>query len=348
MPGTPNQARAFLQSQGVKPEYFNGSAFSVEKVIDVVEDLLARLAAPAPLLGVVPATSAGIASSTEPPTDGYVAAVKWLDFASIADMQALNERLVKKMQAHGWSFKLPIPSAKRFGQIVDLLSKSIADVALASLNSKTNDYPEWYSTVIELMQMVQGALAAPAPQLLEGVPAQKDGPLDLVGIARRMGNEHFDLSDHDGSTEFAGYVKGFVDGWRGSADYYREYEDPGFQMSDHAIAHWFGKDAASAAPTTIGEGGGAEDEAEKTFIPGASYCMGVDIAGLLINGKKAYKGLVSDDNDNELSPRDTRAWLVDQLQKGRKVLPMGECENWDYQTGCQGHVPTPSEKESHV
>lgn len=43
MPGTPNQARAFLQSQGVKPEYFNGAAFAIEPVVKVVEDLLSRI-----------------------------------------------------------------------------------------------------------------------------------------------------------------------------------------------------------------------------------------------------------------------------------------------------------------
>lgn len=43
MSGTPNGARAFLQSQGVKPEYFNGRAYSVEQVVTVVDDLLARI-----------------------------------------------------------------------------------------------------------------------------------------------------------------------------------------------------------------------------------------------------------------------------------------------------------------
>lgn len=32
-----------------------------------------------------------------------------------------------------------------------------------------------------------------------------------------------------------------------------------------------------------------------------------------------------------------RAFLQSQLDMGRKVLPIGDCDNFDYQTGCKGH-----------
>lgn len=30
-------------------------------------------------------------------------------------------------------------------------------------------------------------------------------------------------------------------------------------------------------------------------------------------------------------------WLMDRLGEGKRVLPLGPCEGFDYQTGCPGH-----------
>lgn len=38
--------------------------------------------------------------------------------------------------------------------------------------------------------------------------------------------------------------------------------------------------------------------------------------------------------------------LCDELAKGRRVLPLGECDNFDYQTGCQGHPDSAPGDES--
>lgn len=38
-------------------------------------------------------------------------------------------------------------------------------------------------------------------------------------------------------------------------------------------------------------------------------------------------------------------YLREQLALGRKVLPMGNCDNFDYQKGCRGHYYPDTEKE---
>lgn len=36
--------------------------------------------------------------------------------------------------------------------------------------------------------------------------------------------------------------------------------------------------------------------------------------------------------------QEVRAFLVEQKAMGRRVLPMGDCDDFDYQTGCRGHI----------
>lgn len=35
---------------------------------------------------------------------------------------------------------------------------------------------------------------------------------------------------------------------------------------------------------------------------------------------------------------EVKNFLQEQLDLGYKVLPMAECDNFDYQTGCRGHI----------
>lgn len=34
---------------------------------------------------------------------------------------------------------------------------------------------------------------------------------------------------------------------------------------------------------------------------------------------------------------EVRNFLLDELSKGHEVLPLGECDNFDWKTGCRGH-----------
>lgn len=43
-------------------------------------------------------------------------------------------------------------------------------------------------------------------------------------------------------------------------------------------------------------------------------------------------------NDNKLQTfDDCKKFLQGQLELGRRVLPYGACDNFDYQRGCMGH-----------
>jgi hypothetical protein len=64
-------------------------------------------------------------------------------------------------------------------------------------------------------------------------------------------------------------------------------------------------------------------------------CM--DIRGALMHPNDLL-GSVTDNKGRKLNKREIQNWLMDELAKGRKVLPLGKaCEGFDYQTGCPGH-----------
>ena len=55
------------------------------------------------------------------------------------------------------------------------------------------------------------------------------------------------------------------------------------------------------------------------------------------------KGMVKPDG-TRMTPTEARQALIDQLDLGREVLPVGDpCQGFDYVNGCPGH----EEKESH-
>jgi hypothetical protein len=39
-----------------------------------------------------------------------------------------------------------------------------------------------------------------------------------------------------------------------------------------------------------------------------------------------------------MTPAQVRNAMYDELAKGHEVLPLGECDNFDFIKGCQGHV----------
>ena len=56
-----------------------------------------------------------------------------------------------------------------------------------------------------------------------------------------------------------------------------------------------------------------------------------------INNAKMLKGCITVDGRALETVKEIRDFLKSELAKGRKVLPMCKCSNFDYQTGCQGH-----------
>ena len=67
--------------------------------------------------------------------------------------------------------------------------------------------------------------------------------------------------------------------------------------------------------------------------------MSMNIEGALRNYKgKKMTGLLSDDNDRDLSDKEVRAYLKECLSKGWKKIPCGDCEGFDhFDKGCPGH-----------
>jgi len=69
-----------------------------------------------------------------------------------------------------------------------------------------------------------------------------------------------------------------------------------------------------------------------------SYHMCLDIRGALLNWKnRDFRTLFKHDDGRRMTAAEARLALMEELAKGRKVIPCGECSNFDYQTGCQGH-----------
>ncbi len=67
--------------------------------------------------------------------------------------------------------------------------------------------------------------------------------------------------------------------------------------------------------------------------------MALDIEGFMSNAAfpKDYRGMFKHDDGRPMAPDEARAELFNQLRRGRKMLPMGACDNFCFQTGCKGH-----------
>lgn len=63
----------------------------------------------------------------------------------------------------------------------------------------------------------------------------------------------------------------------------------------------------------------------------------LDIEGGIRNAR-LLKGVISVDGRTLDNVKDIKTFLRGQLAMGRRVLPMGDCDNFDYQTGCKGHA----------
>lgn len=63
----------------------------------------------------------------------------------------------------------------------------------------------------------------------------------------------------------------------------------------------------------------------------------LDIEGGIRNAKD-LKGCIIVDGKKLMTVDEVKHFLREQLTMGRRVLPMGDCDNFDYQTGCKGHV----------
>ena len=75
--------------------------------------------------------------------------------------------------------------------------------------------------------------------------------------------------------------------------------------------------------------------------------MCMDVEGFLSNSKfpSDFQRMFKHDDGRSMSPEEARAELFNQIRMGRRVIPMGPCDNFDYQKGCMGHGTTRDEKD---
>jgi len=64
--------------------------------------------------------------------------------------------------------------------------------------------------------------------------------------------------------------------------------------------------------------------------------MCMDVRGALRNGMWKLGGMQHDDG-RPMTADEAFDALCDEIAKGRRVIPLGDCDNFDYQEGCNGH-----------
>lgn len=70
--------------------------------------------------------------------------------------------------------------------------------------------------------------------------------------------------------------------------------------------------------------------------------ISLDVKGALMNwDRKMLKNMASSitvDGTPLKTADDVKFFLLDQLAQGHELLPMADCEGFDWKTGCPGHV----------
>lgn len=81
------------------------------------------------------------------------------------------------------------------------------------------------------------------------------------------------------------------------------------------------------------------------------YHCSMDIEGGIQNAKYLVGAITLDNGKTLNTVKEVKDFLKECLKKGWKMLPCGDCDNFDYQTGCKGHQipddPTKVETKHH-
>ena len=62
--------------------------------------------------------------------------------------------------------------------------------------------------------------------------------------------------------------------------------------------------------------------------------MGLSVRGALKN--RLFSGFRRDDG-TDATAGEVEDWLLDELAKGHEKIPLGNCDKWNWTTGCPGH-----------
>ena len=70
--------------------------------------------------------------------------------------------------------------------------------------------------------------------------------------------------------------------------------------------------------------------------------MCLDVRGALMNYEpRDYQGMFKHDDGRPMTWLEAKSALMDELVKGHHVIPFGECDGFNFETGCPGH-PMPA------
>jgi hypothetical protein len=65
--------------------------------------------------------------------------------------------------------------------------------------------------------------------------------------------------------------------------------------------------------------------------------MSVNIEGLLRNCKRRKITFMMHDDGSKMTDTEARLYLAEAQAMGWRLLPMQDCDGFDYQNGCPGH-----------
>ena len=69
-----------------------------------------------------------------------------------------------------------------------------------------------------------------------------------------------------------------------------------------------------------------------------NFHMCMSVRGALLRSDKELIGVFRHDDGRNMTPREARLSLMDELAKGNEVIPLSKnCDNFDNKTGCRGH-----------
>jgi len=69
------------------------------------------------------------------------------------------------------------------------------------------------------------------------------------------------------------------------------------------------------------------------------YHVSLSVRGAIGWPDRLLKTLFRKDDGTKVTPREAKAFLMDELAQGREKIPLSSmpCEGFDYKTGCPGH-----------
>lgn len=92
-----------------------------------------------------------------------------------------------------------------------------------------------------------------------------------------------------------------------------------------------------APPESAGPRGALALATGSTAVVRTRVHMCLCVAGALRWKDSRLAGLFTKDDGSECTGREAREYLKLQDYQGRRVIPIGDCDNFDYNTGCRGH-----------